>query len=607
MVSTWRNRFAIGLGACVLLCVGLLGPLAGAARADGTGLTWPSDPVHLTQKGSAFIGSFTVFNPSGAKVLVSIPTTSAPCHMMLQTGTSVPVDPYSGAVVAVTTTGKCSASDAADLQFDAHAATSAADGSKSDDKQLSTQAQPDWHKLALLFAVGAGIALVATLIGFALAKGTRQHFTWYVKVDSGVPTSWTTNLTALGALFSGFFVTTGLLKSILGTDPTAQLGFIAVGAALGVVLSGAAGLVTGAPTGGTASPRVWQFLLGSLLTAAGALGQVGVVAVAVDQLHIGLSSTLIWVCAGLAAALLFIYLIASVKFYIDRYAVPPPTPVAAAGGAAPAVAPPGAPRQEHRQEHRQERRHPRHPLGRPRPASPGPPCPGSPTRTTRSCRTCSRPSVPPPDDSWSRVSSNTPRRPARSPSGWTRNKPKPKRRSRRSVQRCPTTSNTATPSNSRRWSNRRPGVRASPPPRPTSRWPGRGGRRRPTCSERPRHWRLRQSRHPRPAHRCRTGAHEPGASTDLGGRGTDDRTEEHRMRFRLTPSRVALTTAATAAILAMAMVPGAAASNATPSPVPATTTDSLPVPAGAIKHVIVIDLENESYSRPSGPLPRRRT
>ena len=361
MVSTWRNRFASGLGACVLICIGLLGPLAGAARADGTGLTWPSDPVHLTQKGSAFIGSFTVFNPSGAKVLVSIPTTSAPCHMMLQTGTSVPVDPYSGAVVAVTTTDKCSAGDAADLQFDAHAATSAADGSKFDDKQLNTQAQPDWHKLALLFAGGAGIALVATLIGFALAKGTRQHFTWYVKVDSGVPTSWTTNLTALGALFSGFFVTTGLLKNILGTDPTAQLGFIAVGAALGVVLSGAAGLVTGAPTGGTASPRVWQFLLGSLLTAAGALGQVGVVAVAVNQLHIGLASTLIWVCAGLAAALLFIYLIASVKFYIDRYAVPPPTPVAAAGGAAPAVAPPVAP------------------PGAPPGAAPGAPTPAPPT------------------------------------------------------------------------------------------------------------------------------------------------------------------------------------------------------------------------------------
>ncbi len=69
------------------------------------------------------------------------------------------------------------------------------------------------------------------------------------------------------------------------------------------------------------------------------------------------------------------------------------------------------------------------------------------------------------------------------------------------------------------------------------------------------------------------------------------------MRFRLTPTRAALTTVAAAVVLAMVVVPGAGASNAAPAP----TTDVLPVPAGAIKHVIVIDLENESYSTTFGP------
>ena len=71
------------------------------------------------------------------------------------------------------------------------------------------------------------------------------------------------------------------------------------------------------------------------------------------------------------------------------------------------------------------------------------------------------------------------------------------------------------------------------------------------------------------------------------------------MKIRLTLPRVALL-AVTAAATVMAGLPAAGAS-AWSAAAPATAGDTLPVPAGAIKHVIVVDLENESYSTTFGP------
>jgi hypothetical protein len=74
------------------------------------------------------------------------------------------------------------------------------------------------------------------------------------------------------------------------------------------------------------------------------------------------------------------------------------------------------------------------------------------------------------------------------------------------------------------------------------------------------------------------------------------------MTSRLTLRRTALL-AATAAVVLAAGLPAAAASTrpSLASPAAATPVDTLPVPAGAIKHVIVIDLENESYADTFGP------
>jgi phosphatidylinositol-3-phosphatase len=68
------------------------------------------------------------------------------------------------------------------------------------------------------------------------------------------------------------------------------------------------------------------------------------------------------------------------------------------------------------------------------------------------------------------------------------------------------------------------------------------------------------------------------------------------MKIHLTLPRTVLL-AATALAFAAAGVPAAGASSS-----PSTTAaDALVVPAGAIKHVIVIDLENESYATTFGP------
>ena len=72
------------------------------------------------------------------------------------------------------------------------------------------------------------------------------------------------------------------------------------------------------------------------------------------------------------------------------------------------------------------------------------------------------------------------------------------------------------------------------------------------------------------------------------------------MKIRPTLPRLALL-ATTLAALALAGVPSAGATTSPAAVTPSTTVDALAVPAGAIKHVIVIDLENESYSTTFGP------
>lgn len=190
-------------------------------------------------------------------------------------------------------------------------------------------ATPDWHELwAFLATLAIGLALTAgvfarwrklklkelhrlTHLGAAVER-LREPLrsldaTWSFNDN------WATNATAAGALLTGLFSAT-TAKAFLGENAEALTALATVGAAIALVLVGAAPIVALAtksykPDGGTRgdSFTVGGVLLAATLILAGAVGQLWVVAYTASELHLGGLGFLVWVTFGLALILLALY------------------------------------------------------------------------------------------------------------------------------------------------------------------------------------------------------------------------------------------------------------------------------------------------------------
>ncbi len=207
------------------------------------------------------------------------------------------------------------------------------------DPKGSASAKPDWHQLwAFGVALLLGLALFGALylIGWEYkGEGSRSLATPLKALDATwkFNDNWATNATAAGALLTGLFSAT-TAKAFLGPNAEALTALDTVGAAVALAFVAAAPIFALATKSykGPDDTRGDAFTVGGVLAAAtlivaGAAGQLWVFAHTASKLGLGSAGFLVWVAAGLAAALLVLYAWRTLKDLLERGTDPtPPDP-----------------------------------------------------------------------------------------------------------------------------------------------------------------------------------------------------------------------------------------------------------------------------------------
>jgi hypothetical protein len=121
--------------------------------------------------------------------------------------------------------------------------------------------------------------------------------------------SWATNVTVIGALLTGIFGTTDVVKSFLGDDAESSIALATVGAAVAVGFATAGGVVLLAfkKRKGDSAFTVFGMLAAASVTLAGAFGEIWIVYATAKNLDLGGVEDYVIVVAVLASLLLATY------------------------------------------------------------------------------------------------------------------------------------------------------------------------------------------------------------------------------------------------------------------------------------------------------------
>jgi hypothetical protein len=312
---------------------------ASVEEPEPTGVLWPTDSVFLNRRDGKVTGSFIVVNPTGAVVEVTPPTFADDgCEQVASTSDPISIEPHRAATIPLDGPPNCKKLSSTTITAVASATT--ADGSKLDGSRLTLEAEVDWGHFGMVFVGALVVAVVSALVcgRIAASKVDGAGFLQPLRIDSSAPTAWLTAIAAVGPLLTALASTSGLPRGLFGTAAVPQQTMIIAASAVGLLLVGVAGLVTGLPTSTAkvddkdqACPVAAQFLVGAALCAGAAFLQVWAVTTALSRLDLVflgfriVGIELVVVTQFLVGGLILVYLGWSAYFYVHSYGAVPPT------------------------------------------------------------------------------------------------------------------------------------------------------------------------------------------------------------------------------------------------------------------------------------------
>lgn len=299
-------------------------PAAEDAPAEATGLTWPDEPVFL-ERGEQFDGSFVVVNPTRDDITIATPTfTDKGCEQQpLDDGETVVARAGVPTEVDISVPLMCSDLDTGDLTLTAAASS----GDKYDVAAITVTAEVDWTGLwGPAVAIGVVLLVSAIIAGLIACRKFGVSFWSAMAVDASAPASALSSITAIGSLVGAVVATPGLLSGLTGSDASPQLSLTVAGAAVSAVLVGAAAIIANLPVRDVTidgerqvGVTVAQFTLAAAVTATGAVVVLWTFATAVERLDISVPSVAFDAFKVLGGLVVWLYVVATVRRYIDLY------------------------------------------------------------------------------------------------------------------------------------------------------------------------------------------------------------------------------------------------------------------------------------------------
>lgn len=199
--------------------------------------------------------------------------------------------------------------------------------------------EPEWNRLLEGFGVGLVISLF--LVGYGWNRwrrkascktGPRQRLE-YIESTWSLKENWATDVSAVAAVFTGFFGTAELVKAYAGAQGEAMLAVSTIAAAIALALVGLTPIVLQGTKSywdedgsSKSSFTVGGVMLGVLLVLTSVFGQLWALYNVGVKFDLGVSDFVIAIPFALAGVMLMAYAVRSLTELLKQGSTEPPTP-----------------------------------------------------------------------------------------------------------------------------------------------------------------------------------------------------------------------------------------------------------------------------------------
>jgi len=194
-------------------------------------------------------------------------------------------------------------------------------------------ATPHWGILGWSFVAGALAGLIVFFIEFGLmalrnSRGNEPRLTLgTVLVGLGTDWSfkdnWVSSVTIGSGALVGLLAASGVLKSVLGAEPKAALGLLAVAGAVAAALVAIGPLLVKVFGSNLAVPSIGGTLAAAFVTLTGTIGQIVALTWQVQNLANGTVAEALVAIGVLTGLVVFVYAARTLWYYLSTGAVAP--------------------------------------------------------------------------------------------------------------------------------------------------------------------------------------------------------------------------------------------------------------------------------------------